>query len=156
MNPARFDQDLIDQAAFERDRRERKLPARVANGEMSAEDANLDFQCWHCIEQWLREGQCKLIGGYGGSAEPPVNVLTWQRLEDAAHKALAALEAKISKAELSPGSADKPGALAVLRVRRESVWLIHRILVNQRESVERFERQDQEARARRAERAAAA
>lgn len=148
MSPARFDQDLIDAAAFERDRRERKLPLLVRAGKLTAEEANLDYQAWHCIAEWLRAGQCSLIGGWAGVAEPPVAVLSWQRLEDAAAKALAALEVKVTKAELSSPGSVQPDALAALRARRTSVWLIHRILVDQRETVQRTERLTEEARAR--------
>lgn len=167
MRSGSFPPALVAAAEFERDRRAARYPRLVARRELDAEAANLDYQAWHCIVEWMRAGRCCLIGGWGGIAEPPVHVISWALLEQAAEKAVATIEDKLGKeiafAEGRPGAGFpagrpplSPDALAVLRDRRESIWTIHQILVRQRESMDRLSVQTEEARARwRAESAAA-
>lgn len=131
---ARFPANWLQAACYERDRRANSYPRLVAAGELDEEKATIDYQAWVAIADWMAEGRCWLIGGWGGVADPPVTVLTWALLEQSAEDQLASIEARIEALAGEEG-ADQ-AKLARLRERRDAIWCIHNLMVKQREAVE--------------------
>lgn len=135
-----FPEPWIRVARYERDRRAASYPRLVASGQLDEERANLDFQAWCAIAQWMAEGRCSLIGGWGGVADPPVTVLTWAVLEESAATALASIEDRLVQAD--DARRDQ------LQRRRDAVFGIHAILVRQRDLATMTDRLVADARAR--------
>ncbi len=121
----------FEAARFERDRRAQSYPRIVAEGKLAAEAATVDYQAWCAIAEWLACGTARMIGGWGGLADPPVAVISWALLEECAQKAVTSIDRKLAKA-VAPDAA--------LELRRFGLDGIHAILVCQRELVERTER----------------
>ncbi len=135
MKTAGFPSPLADAAAFERDRRAASYPGLVGDGSLDAEQALVDFQAWFVIADWLDKGHCRLLHGWGGSVDDPKTILSWQLLEDCAGKALAALDAKLANDLANPAVAGEDRQAT--RQRRDDVFLIHNLMVKQRESASR-------------------
>jgi hypothetical protein len=78
--------DALAQAARrELESREKNYPKSVASGKLTADEATIDFQAWHCICAWLETGQFRAIdaGGVDG-----LTVVGWALAEAAADKAV--------------------------------------------------------------------
>jgi hypothetical protein len=82
----------------------------------------------------LQSGRCSLLGGWGGVADPPVSVITWALLEEAAAKALATVAGKLERLPADDGDR---GAWSA---RHEHLWCIHHILEAQREAVQQYDK----------------
>lgn len=133
LRTAPFPTPLIDAAAYERDRRAAKYPPAVADGKLDAEAATIDYQAWCAIAEWLERGSCRLINGWGGTADAPDTLISWQLLEDCAAKAVAQLDAKLAR---EAGNADVAAVTALGR-RRDDVFIIHDLMVKARQSADR-------------------
>jgi hypothetical protein len=116
---------LLSAARAERDRRADSYPLRIAAGKISALDAAVDFQCWVAIAEWLETGRFFSFAGGDDPDSPAAPVIRWRELEEAAAKALAAIDAKIERS-LSGGQASSD--LAALQSRGELLVHIHRKL----------------------------
>jgi len=132
----RFPACLVAAAEFERDRRQRAFPQLIADQKLEEEPATVELQSWIAIAAWLRSGRATLLGGWAGNAEPPRQVLSWQLLEQMAAKALSGIDRALAR-----GDSDE------LRIRRENLFVIHAILVSQRESIARLDELTAAARA---------
>jgi hypothetical protein len=123
------DPDLVAAARFELQRREASYPALVASGKLSADEATIDFQAWHCILGWLESGrfECVNAGGIDGQT-----IVDWALAEDAAERALTKITASAEKA-----TADKAPALwarraalhaiaGKVRLRRQTIEVLNR------------------------------
>lgn len=130
-SPVPFAACWIAAARFERDRRAEEYPQLIADGQRDEEKATLDYQAWCAIVEFLEQHKTSLIGSWGGTADPPVNVISWQLLEESCAKTLAHLEKRLAK--LSDGSSGSGGAddPAATRDHHTHLSCIHSILVKQ-------------------------
>ncbi len=137
----------IDAAKVERDRRAERYPRLIADRKITEDEATADYQAWCAIADWLAHGSWKLIGGWGGTADPPVIAITWPYMQERAKAALDTIETKILK-ECDPATERTidGGQLAALRERRCAVEGIHEIVKLQREMIERTSRAPQRGR----------
>jgi hypothetical protein len=112
---------VVALARLESERRRKAFPGLVRGGG-DAEALTLNYQAWCAIADWLGTGRCAFINSWGGVAEPPVTVIDWPLLADAARKELEAVEAKLGQQE------DEE-----LRARRDCLFCIHLAVSRRRE-----------------------
>jgi len=124
-----FAQCWIDCAQLEVERRRQTYPRLIADGKLDAELASVDFQAWQVILEWLESGRCSMIGGWAGELDQ--TVMSWALCEERALRGLEAIEARIAREIAAPTPND--AKLEALRKRREGVWCIHHVMVQQRE-----------------------
>jgi len=120
---------LADFSAVERDVRASHYPRMVAAGDFTADEAQHDWQCWVAIAALFADPDAKPAFHSWG--------LSWDDLEKAANKALAARDA---------ACAAKPGS-APLEARRDAVAAIAWRLANKAQFYRTINRQLQERRA---------
>ena len=105
---------LAEAARYERDRRARSYPPKIAalapvglegsadKGCGDAEALTIDYQCWVAIAEWLESGN---FSGFYGGAEPEggdAPYILWPHLEAGAQGALEQVTAKIDRMEDDP------------------------------------------------------
>lgn len=88
--------DLAQAARLERDSRERNYPKSVASGTLTADEATIDFQAWHCIVHFLETGDFRSIDA-GGIDER--TVVGWAKAQAAADKAVASTAQALAAAQ---------------------------------------------------------
>lgn len=147
-----FAQCWIDAARFELDRRRQTYPRLIVDRKIEEDWAQVDFQCWSTIVEWLETGKARLMGGWAGFAEPPQTIMTWALLEAHAEAGLRSIEAKIERETAKAGQlegealAKLQAAIEATRARREAVWCIHHVLAQQRQLADTTARLVDEAR----------
>lgn len=113
------DAELVAAARFEVDQRERHYPGMVASKKLTADEATVDFQAWHCILGFLESGQFYSIdaGGVDGRT-----IVDWALAEAAANRAVTVTRDALAKAV---GEEDEAKAQR-LEARLEGLRLIAR------------------------------
>lgn len=122
-------EQLVEAAQRERDRRERRFPAMIRAGEITAEQASITYQCWVAIAEWLETDRFQSFAGGAEPERPDAPIIRWSELEAAAGDALAKLDAGM--AELPPAK-----ITADHHAHRARVACIHRLVKLRRESID--------------------
>jgi hypothetical protein len=110
---------LAAAARFERDRRCESAPQAIFDGRVTAEQAQVDYQAWCLIAQWLETGEFRIIeeGGADGATR-----IDWAVCEAAADKALKKIERKLAGEgwfDGCPETATSQRRCALIRIHRK-------------------------------------
>jgi hypothetical protein len=117
-------------AELERDRRADSFPRLVKAGTLSADAAQLEYQCWYAIHQWLATDRFTQIeGGVDGRT-----VVDWLLCEAVAEKALGHISALAERKAADPAA--DPAQVAELNQRCANLRAIHRALQLRRQTIE--------------------
>jgi hypothetical protein len=134
------DAELAAAAAAEVASRDKHYPARVASRKMTADEATLDFQCWHMIAHWLETG--RFLSGNIAAADARADlsdirvVVDWLLCEQAADRAVVSTSQALNDAAESGDSAKADR----LGVRLDALRQIARQVGQQRRTVEMLNR----------------
>lgn len=133
--------DLVAAARFELESRERNYPALVASGKLTADEATIDFQAWHCIAGFIATGRFQACDA---GAVDGLTVVGWALAEAAADRAVA------NTAQAQAGAKGDDAKLQRLAGRLEALQLIAARVRRQHALVDSINRRFREDRQQRA------
>lgn len=118
--------------------RAKHYPALVAAGKLTADDATIDYQAWHCILGFVESGQFHSIDGGGIDGRTLVG---WPRAQAAADRAVAEVARAQADAAGNDAKAERLAArLAQLKLIADMVRRRHALIdsINRRLRADRL------------------
>lgn len=123
--------DLIAAARFERDRRAQSYPQKIFDGQITAEQAAIDYQCWVAIVEWAETERFSSFHGGADPQGPEAPIIRFADLAVAAKKAVNAVERKLAGEAWFDGCPPTPTS-----ERRGALVRLHRAIQLRSESID--------------------